>query len=116
MTGDGRMDFNVNYGLVKLTHVAELKYITDKNQLTAQSVSLIQFPFDEGCMKRMYEQIEQFPNLTPVDVTKTKFEKSLVELLGTERSDKLISELNLAGQLKRVPEELISTFYFADLK
>lgn len=116
LTGDGRMDFNVNYGLVKLTHVAELKYITDKNQLTAQSVSLIQFPFDEGCMKRMYEQIEQFPNLTPVDVTKTKFEKSLVELLGTERSDKLISELNLAGQLKRVPEELISTFYFADLK
>jgi hypothetical protein len=37
-------------------------------------------------------------------------------LLGTEKSDKLISELNLSGQLKKVPEELQSTFYLADVK
>ncbi|MFN8864700.1 MAG: hypothetical protein ACK5W1_10325 [Flavobacteriales bacterium] len=116
LNGDGRVDFNVDYGLVKMTNVAEVKYVIDKNQLTTQGVTLISFPFDDGCLKRIYEQIEQFPNLTPVDITKTKYEKGLVELLGNEKSDKLISELNLAGQLKRVPEELLSTFYFADLK
>ena len=46
----------------------------------------------------------------------TKYEKGLIELLGTEKSDKLISELNLSGQLKRVPEELQSSFYLADIK
>jgi hypothetical protein len=52
----------------------------------------------------------------PVDVTKSKYEKVLVEFLGTEKSDKLISELGLYGQLKKVPEELISSFFLADLK
>jgi len=40
----------------------------------------------------------------------------LVELLGVEKSDKLISELNLSGQIKRLPDELESAFYFADVK
>ena len=113
---DGRMDFNADFGLVKVTNVSEISYKTDKNELSAQGVCLINFPFDEGALKRIFDQVEQFPNLTPVDVTKTKYEKGLVELLGIEKSDKLISELNLAGQLKRVPDELQSTFYFADVK
>jgi hypothetical protein len=77
---------------------------------------LVQFPMDEGAMKRLAEQVEQWPNLTPVDVSKTMYEKSLVEILGTEKSDKLISELNLSGQLKKVPDELQAAFYIADIK
>jgi hypothetical protein len=77
---------------------------------------MIDFPFDDGALKRMTEQIEQFPNLLPVDVTKTKFEKSLIEWLGTQQSDKLISELSLGGQLKKLPDELQGVLYLADVK
>jgi hypothetical protein len=114
--GDGIITFNVDYGMVKFKNVGEIKYNTTKDELSTQGVSLINFPFDDAALKRIYEQIEQWPNLTSVDVTKTKYEKGLVELLGTEKSDKLISELNLSGQLKKVPEELQSTFYLADVK
>lgn len=116
LNGDGRLDFNVDYGVMKLTSVGEAKYKTQSNEITTQSVTLINFPIDDGAIKRMYEQIEQWPNLQPVDVAKTKYEKSLVELLGTEKSDKLISELGIGGQLKKVPEELQSTLYLADVK
>jgi hypothetical protein len=114
--GDGVITFNVDYGMVKFKNVGEIKYNTAKDELATQGVSLINFPFEDAALKRIYEQIEQWPNLTPVDVTKTKYEKGLVELLGTEKSDKLISELNLSGQLKKVPEELQSTLYLADVK
>jgi hypothetical protein len=116
LEGNGQISFNVDYGMVKFKNAGEMKYKIDKGELDVQGTSLINFPFEEAALKRMYEQIEQWPNLLPVDVAKTKYEKGLIEFLGTEKSDKLISELNLSGQLKRVPEELQSTFYFADLK
>ena len=116
LNGDGRIDFNVDYGLVKFTNVGDVNYKTGTGDIDIKGISMINFPWDEGALKRLYEQTEKWPNLQPVDLAKTKYEKGLVELLGTEKSDKLISELGLGGQLKKVPEELQSTFYFADLK
>ncbi len=57
-----------------------------------------------------------WPNLLPVDISKSQYEKGLTELLGTEQSDKLISELSLGGQLKKVPEELQKFLYLADVR
>jgi hypothetical protein len=116
LNGDGKLDFNVDFGMLKLTNVGEVKYKTAGNEINTTGAALMTFPIENAAIKRMYEQIEQWPNLQPVDVAKTKYEKSLIELLGTEKSDKLISELGLGGQLKKVPEELQSTFYFADVK
>lgn len=116
LTGDGKLDFNVDYGVMKLVTVGDTKFKTQGNEVNANGAALIKFPIDDGALKRMYEQIEQWPNLQPVDIAKTKYEKSLIELLGTEKSDKLISELGLGGQLKKVPEELQSTLYLADVK
>lgn len=116
LEGDGEVTFNVDYGLIKFRNVGEMNYKTTSNELSSSGVCMLNFPFDDGALKRIYEQIEQWPNLNPVDVTKTKYEKALVEFMGTEKSDKLISELNLSGQLKKVPEEILSTFYFADVK
>jgi hypothetical protein len=116
LDGNGKLNFNVEYGLVKMQNVGIAKYNTTKNDMEAQGVCFLNFPMEDGAMKRLANQIEQWPNLTPVDVAKTQYERGLVELLGTEKSDKLISELNLSGQLKRVPEELQGAFYIADVK
>jgi hypothetical protein len=116
LAGDGRMTFNTDFGLVKTTAVGEVKYDPSTQDVTAQGTLLINFPLDEGALKKMTEAIELYPNLPPVDISKTKYEKGLVEMLGIEKSDKLISELSLGGQLKKVPDELQSTFYLADVK
>ncbi len=116
MNGDGRMDFNVDYGVMKFTNVGDVFYRTAEDQISTSGVSILNFPIDESSLKSIYEQLEKWPTLQPVDITRTKYEKSLVELLGTEKSDKLISELGLSGQMKRIPEELMATFYLADVK
>ena len=116
MSGDGRMDFNVDYGVMKFQNVGDVFYRTKEDAISTSGVSVLNFPIDEGSLKYIYEQIEKWPNLQPVDITRTKYEKSLVEILGTEKSDKLISELGLSGQMKKIPEELMATFYLADVK
>lgn len=116
MNGDGRMDFNVDYGVMKFTNVGDVFYRTKDDAISTSGVTVVNFPIDEGSLKYIYEQIEKWPTLQPVDVTRTKYEKSLVEILGTEKSDKLISELGLSGQMKKIPDELLATFYLADVK
>ncbi len=116
MNGDGRMDFNVDYGVMKFTNVGDVYYRTKEDAISTSGVSVINFPIDESSLKNIYEQIEKWPTLQPVDITRTKYEKSLVEILGTEKSDKLVSELGLSGQMKKIPDELLATFYLADVK
>jgi len=116
MNGDGRMDFNVDYGVMKFTNVGDVFYRTKEDAISTSGVTVVNFPIDEGSLKYISEQIEKWPTLQPVDIARTKYEKSLVEILGTEKSDKLISELGLSGQMKKIPDELLATFYLADVK
>jgi hypothetical protein len=114
LTGDGIMDFNVDYGMMVMKSVGTVHFQSNDSTLTAQSTSLLNFPFDEGAQKHLTERFIN-ANLDPIDLTKTQFEKSLVEFLGIEKSDKIIADLALDGTLKRLPEELQQFFYFGDL-
>ncbi|MBL7941642.1 MAG: hypothetical protein JNM00_02695, partial [Flavobacteriales bacterium] len=116
LNGDGRITYNVDLGLVQFDQVGFVKYNPSSADVTAQGTCILHFPMEEAATRRISEQIEIWPNLLPVDITKTHYEKGIIELLGTEQSDKLISELSLGGQLKKVPEALQQFMYLADVK
>lgn len=116
LTADGMVDFNVDYGMLKMSNVGDMSYKSAKGEVVSQTTSFVNFPIDEGAMKRIAEQIEKWPNLQPVDIATTKYEKSLIEMLGQKESDKIIADLALGGQLKRVPDEFQKTFCLADVK
>lgn len=116
LIGDGQVNFNVDYGMMKMTNVGDMKYNSANKDVVSQTTTLINFPIEESAMKRMTEQIEKWPNLQPVDLATTKYEKSLIELLGQKESDKIISDLALGGEMKRLPDEMQKTFTFADVK
>jgi hypothetical protein len=61
-------------------------------------------------------EILAYPEQKPVDITKTYYEKMLREVLGLERSDKLISELSIKGEIKKLPDELVKPLVLADVK
>jgi len=115
LTGDGVMDFNIDFGMVSMKSVGTVNFQTADSVLNAQSSTLLNFPFDEGAQKHLAEKFIN-ANLDPIDLTKTQFEKSLIEFLGEEKSDKVIADMALDGELKRLPEELQQLFYFGDLK
>jgi hypothetical protein len=115
LVGDGVMDFNIDLGMITMRSAGTVHFNTTDSVLNAQSTTLLNFPFDEGAQKYLSEKLIN-ANLDPIDLTKTQFEKSLIQFLGEEKSDKVIADMALDGELKRLPEELQQLFYFGDLK
>lgn len=116
ITGDGKIDMQIDLGLMKFEPIGSIRNDGMKNETSITSTAALDFHFDPGAMKRLNEQIELWPGLSPVDIGKTPYEKSIREILGLEASDKVISELNLNGQFKKVPDQMVNGFYFADVK
>lgn len=115
ITGNGRVDLHANLGLVKLAPMGDVDNKGAATAMEMKGVMTMDFMLDDNAWKRMAEQLSAWPDLAGIDIAKTKYEQSIVELLGFEKSDKLISELNLNGQLKKIPDELQHTFYLGDV-
>ncbi|MBL7964189.1 MAG: hypothetical protein JNM31_10155 [Flavobacteriales bacterium] len=117
MEADGRIRHAMDFGRVKADLYGTLEHkAREDNHPKAAVVMMTDFFFHENALERMAEQIMTYPEQKQVDITKTNYERSLRQVLGLERSDKLISELSLKGEIKRLPEELIKAITFCDLK
>lgn len=116
ITGDGRIDYEVDLGHIQLASFGDYVHNNNTRESQIQGVLALDFFFDDAVLKYLAEQLEKWPGLQPVDISKTSYEKSIREIVGLEDSDKIISELALSGQLKRLPAAMQSTFFFADVK
>jgi len=116
ITGDGRIDFQVDLGLMGYDQIGSIRNNSKNGETSLEGVAALNFHFDEGGMKRLMDQITAWPGLNPIDIGKTQYEKGIREIMGLEKSDKVISELNLNGQFKKLPDELQATFFLADVK
>lgn len=116
VSADGRIGTGLNLGRVILTDVGTLKHTPGQNGTKADLTMMIDFFFHDNALERMAEQIISYPEQKQVDITKTNYERSLREVLGTERSDKLISELSLKGEIRKLPDELVKSLVLCDVK
>lgn len=116
LSGDGKIDLNVDFGLMKINNYGTIDNRTADSSTHIAGTTIIDFFFDDGALDYLVEQFAKFPLLPVVDITKTQYEKSIKEIMGVEKSDKVISELNLTGMFRKVPQELQHTLYFADVK
>jgi hypothetical protein len=114
--GDGRIHHGVDLGRVNLTNVGGVRYEAEGRKLTTEEVMIHDFFFLDNALERMATEMVAYPDLKPVDVTKTYYERMLREVLGLERSDKLISELSIKGEIKKLPDELVKPLVLADVK
>ena len=116
ITGDGRIGHGLNLGRVEVQGFGTLEHRSDSARTTAQVALLTNFFFHENALERMTTEMVAYPDQKQVDITKTPYERMLREVLGLERSDKLISELSLKGEIKKLPDELAKSLMLCDVK
>lgn len=116
LTGNGRINQGVDLGQVDVKAFGELEYRPDSASTSAQVTMFIDFPFLDKALEKMVADITAYPEQKQVDLSKTPYERSIREMLGKEQSDKLISELSIKGEIKRLPDELVKALVFADLR
>lgn len=115
LSADGHITYGVDLGRVKLDGYGTLEQTSDKGT-TARTALYADFHFLENALEKMTADILAYPDQKQVDITKTPYEKSLREILGLERSDKLISELSIKGEIKRLPDELQKALMLCDVE
>ena len=83
---------------------------------TLETVIILNFFFNDNALKLMNENIDKYPTLKGLDLTKSTFTKTLTEIFGNKEADKYIAEISLNGSLKKIPTELQSTFVLSEVK
>ena len=115
--GEGKLDIGADFGQVKLTAAGNATHNTINDSAQFDLLMAIEFFFDKGAMKKMAADFEAYSNtLDPFDFSRKTFEKGLAEILGKERGDKALSELNLYGAYKKFPDELEKSMFLGDVQ
>lgn len=113
--GDGTINLGNDLGQVSFRPIGEARHNMRDEDFSIVSSVLVNFHFLEDALKIMEEKINSYPDLKPVNIAETNYEKSIKEVMGLDKSDKIITELSLSGAIKRLPSEMTTTFYLANL-
>lgn len=115
--GEGKLDIGADFGQVKVTAAGNATHNTINDSTQFDLLMAIDFFFDKGAMKKMATDFETYSTtLDPFDFGRKTFEKGLAEILGKERGDKALSELNLYGNYKKFPDELEKSVFLGDVQ
>jgi hypothetical protein len=114
--GEGKLEMSKSLGQVKMETVGNATHYLIPDSTVFDLMLSLDFFFDENAIDKMGEKIEKFEGLAATDQSRANYEKGLREMLGKEKADKLISEVNLYGKFKKFPDELKRTIFINDVK
>lgn len=115
ITADGHIRTGTDLGQVHADAYGTMDFRGDSASAKAKTTLVIDFPFLGNALEKMTTDILAYPEQKQVDVSKTPYERALREILGKDRSDKLISELSIKGEIKKLPDELEKALVLCDV-
>lgn len=114
--GEGKINLGGDFGQLKIESVGSATHYVIPDSANFDMLMFFDFFFAENALEKMSDHIINTADLKPTDFSKPVFEKGMRELLGKEQADKLISQLNLYGSYKKMPDELKKTLFLTDVK
>jgi len=114
--GEGRIGFGESIGQVKLSTTGIGQHYLDKDSLELDLLMAVDFFIADQSMKAMAVGLQEDIDLTPLDFDRPVYERGLMEMVGKNVADKLVSEVTLLGSFKKFPDELEKSIVFTDLK
>lgn len=114
---EGSYNISNDLGQVKLKCVGNAAHSTVNDSVNFNLMMVIDFFFESSSIKKMAKDFELYlGSLSPTPFEGDLFNHGTIELLGKERGDKALSELNLYGNYKRFPDELEKNLVLNDVK
>jgi hypothetical protein len=117
VNSEGRYNISNDLGQIKLTCVGNAGYNAVNDSIGFNLMMIFDFFFENSILKKMAKDFEIYQNsLNPTPFEGDLFNHGIIELLGKERGDRALSELNLYGNYKRFPDELEKSLVLSDVK
>lgn len=115
VSGEGRLNLGVRFGQFDWSTTGRFTHNTIQDSMLFDGFAGLDFMFSAEAMKAMTEVIREQATLKASNDARNIWLRSMRELIGTEKADKLVSEMNLYGAPRRVPDELNKTLYLTEL-
>ncbi len=113
--GEGDLNLGLDIGQVKMKTLGTITHNIASNVVNMETFMSLKFFFPEELLKIMADTISRNPNLPGVDMTRKVVTKNINQLVGSSKARELINDINLYGNMKRLPEEMVSTITFSQL-
>ncbi len=113
--GEGKVKLGGDFGQVTMQTVGNVTYNLNNRAMSMDLLMLLDFFFNEDAMKQITDQIAATAGLQATKDTRKGFDQGLSELLGKEKSGKLISDMSLYGSYKKFPPELNKPLFFTQV-
>ncbi|MGB0882319.1 MAG: hypothetical protein ACPGSO_05160 [Vicingaceae bacterium] len=114
--GEGKINLGNKTGQVEMNVAGVIEHNQIDDEAIFDLVMTTDFFFNEDALKKMTKHFEEAYELDPANLDRPTFAKGLKEMVGLEEGDKLIGQVSLNGQFKKVPKSLEKTFMFNDVK
>ncbi|MGI6305248.1 MAG: hypothetical protein ACOXZQ_05170 [Bacteroidales bacterium] len=115
LLSEGKINFGVNYGLLRLNSSGAVTHNTDSSRVEVRSILGFSFHFNAEALKTMAADIRTNPTLKTVNLSSEFNQKAMRDLLGEERAKKLNEELQLFGVVRSLPKEYTSQLLLNDV-
>ncbi len=117
INSEGTYNISNDLGQVQLKCVGNALYNAVNDSVNFNMMMVIDFFFESSAIRKMAKDFELYlGTLNPTPFEGDLFNHGIIELLGKERGDRALAELNLYGNYKRFPDELEKTMVFSDVK
>jgi len=115
-SGQGKLDLGIQLGQIELTPVGYVHHNMNNDSTNFDMYLGVNFFFNDEALRVMTERLSTF--FPPLDAVYygNYYEKALYELMGKEKGDKKLAEMNLYGSFKKFPEELGMILFLTDVK
>jgi hypothetical protein len=115
MSGNGIFDFGVQLGMLKMLSAGEFRHLVIPDSTYIHSTTLLDFHFDKQALAMITDSlriVNSFKNISG----EGQYPIFMNKVIGQERSQELINEISLYGQMQKIPKELKHTFILSDVK
>jgi hypothetical protein len=112
----GKLQLDANFGQVEMETAGAINYNLNNDSILINVMIPVNFYFSEEALKIMADNVMMNTALNTGQNNAANYERSLTELVGKEKADKMLADLNLYGTFKKMPEELQITLLLTDVK
>jgi hypothetical protein len=117
VTGTGRLFIAGNdLGRFKMESFGDITHSIVDHSSIAMSTLYLDFPFDEATLALMRSVMETDPGTEALSTSDDNYYTALNYMLGPEKANTFLGQLNLTGRAKELPAELLRTFFLSQVK
>lgn len=114
VSGEGAIDMGAGLGQVKMKSFGKAVHYTIADSTRFYLGVALDFFFSDQAMAKLRENLQK-SELPPLEVNTDVYQELLYGLLGAKQSADVLNELNMSGQVRRPPAELVKTLLLSDI-